>query len=35
MGRAIAARVRAEDLPADLRARGLTAAMLGPARLGA
>jgi D-arginine dehydrogenase len=35
MGRAIAARVRGEDLPADLRSRGLTAAMLGPARLGA
>jgi D-arginine dehydrogenase len=35
MGRAIAARVRGEDLPADLRARGLTPATLGPARLGA
>jgi D-arginine dehydrogenase len=35
MGRAAAAIVRGEDLPADLRARGLAAATLSPARLGA
>jgi D-arginine dehydrogenase len=35
MGRAIAALVRGQDLPADLLRRGLTSATLSPARLGA
>jgi D-arginine dehydrogenase len=35
MGRAIAALVRGQDLPADLLRRGLTSATLAPARLGA
>ncbi|MBI3453141.1 MAG: FAD-binding oxidoreductase [Rhodospirillales bacterium] len=35
MARAVAALVRGEDLPADLRARNLTAPALSPARIGA